>query len=264
MDRIDRESVAPIIRTRCFGRHLVCLDATSSTNNVARAMALEGAPEGTLVLAEEQRAGRGRLGRRWLAPPGGCLLMSLLLRPPIPPSEAFALTILAGTATARAVERATGLPCQLKWPNDVLVRGRKMAGILCEMSATGDRLDWAVLGIGLNVNLDPALYPEIAATATSVSHELGRSLPRLLLLATLLDELEADYFRFLRDGLAAIRSEWRRRLATLGQWVSVEDGAHYGLAEDVDETGALLLRQSDGTLVRVTVGDAALEYPPGP
>lgn len=264
MDQIGHNSVASVIQTQCFGQNLLCLGTTTSTNDVARALAVKGAPEGTLVLAEQQTAGRGRLARRWLASPGACLIMSLILRPRIAPSDAFALTILAGNATARTIQAATGLPCQLKWPNDVLVQGRKLVGILCETSASGDQLDWAILGIGLNVNLDTAIYPEIAATATSVAQELGHTFPRLPLLARLLVELEADYFRLRREGLAPIRSEWRGRLATLGQWVSVEEGAHHGLAEDVDDGGALLVRQADGTLRRITAGDAVAEPPAEP
>ncbi len=263
METLDPDSITAALRTRCFGRHPVCLPTTGSTNDVARDMAANGAPEGTLVLAETQTAGRGRLARRWLAAPGTCLLMSLLLRPPIPPAAAFGLTILAGIATARAVQRLSGLPCRLKWPNDVQVNGRKLAGILCEMSASDDRLDWAVLGIGLNVNLDPAAYPEIAATATSLSHALGRPLPRLPLLAALLEELEADYGRFLAEGLAPLRAEWRDKLVTLGQQVSFEGGLYEGRAEDVDEDGALLLRRAGGELVRITVGDAVPLRDPG-
>lgn len=260
---ITPEALRGILHCHILGRHCHCLSEITSTNDVARSLALQGAPEGTLVLAESQTAGRGRLARRWLAAPGRCLLMSILLRPGISPSAAFGLTILAATATARSVEAVTGLHCGIKWPNDVQVGGRKLAGVLCEMSATGDTVEWAIVGIGLNVNLDPSEYPDIASSATSVSQELGRSFPRLLLLARILEELEADYRRFLARGLAPLHTEWKRRLVTLGQQVSVEEGARSGLAEDVDEMGALLLRQADGSLLRVTAGDA-VQNPAGP
>ena len=229
----------------------------TSTNDLARALAAQGAPEGTLVLAEEQTAGRGRLGRAWLAPRGTSLLFSLLFRPALLPSQAFRLAMLCSLAAARAIETVTALPIHLKWPNDLVLRGQKLGGVLSESSFTGERLDFVIVGLGLNVNLDVSTLPEIAATATSLSAALGRPVARLPLLQRLLQEIEAGYGDVVQG--EALRAAWAARLSTLGQMVRVTGGTEEeGMAEGVDADGALLLRRADGTLGRITVGDVTL------
>ncbi len=237
-------------------------------------MALEGAPEGTVVVAEEQTAGRGRLGRRWVAPAGTCLLCSLLFRPPLPLSRANWLTMLTSMAAADAIREQTGLRVDLKWPNDLIVadRGpggearawRKLAGVLTETGVRGERLDFVVVGIGINVNVPPDLLPGLAPNATSILAETGERVDRAALLAGFLNEVERRYTA-LRAGESP-RREWVARLATIGRPVQVHTSTAIlvGVAEGVDEEGALLLRTADGVLHRLLAGDVTLRGGPGP
>jgi BirA family biotin operon repressor/biotin-[acetyl-CoA-carboxylase] ligase len=253
-DRLSKEEIRYGLGTRFVGQHVVHRLSISSTNTLARELAAHGAPEGTLVIAEEQTAGRGRLGRRWLAPRGSSLLMSLIFRPQLPPTRVTQLTMVCGLAVRQAIHETTGLPAQLKWPNDILIGGRKTGGILTEMSSLGQRLQYAVVGIGLNVNVVPHALP-VHFAATSIAHELGRSLARLPLLQNLLWHIEARYL-----DLSAGRSpldDWSGALHTLGQKVQLNtpEGSWEGLAVAVDEEGALLLRLDDGQTKRVLAGD---------
>lgn len=256
-DRLSSKAIQAGLTTEFIGRNVVYRPAVTSTNDLARALAAQGAPAGTLVLAEEQTAGRGRLGRTWLAPRGTSLLFSLIFRPALLPAQAFRLAMLCSLAAARAIEAVTNLPIHLKWPNDLVLRGKKLGGVLSESSLTGERLDFVVVGLGLNVNLDVSTLPEIAATATSLSAALGRPVARLPLLQRILQEIETGYQEVIQG--EALRAAWAARLVTLGRIVRVSGGtADEGLAEGVDADGALLLRRADGTLARITVGDVTL------
>jgi len=256
-DHLSPNAIRAGLRAAFIGRNVVYRQSVTSTNDLARALAAQGAPAGTLVLAEEQTAGRGRLGRAWLAPQGTSLLFSLIFRPALLPGQAFRLAMLCSLAAARAMETMTALPIHLKWPNDLVLRGQKLGGVLSESSLTGERLDFVVVGLGLNVNLDVSTLPEIAATATSLSAALGRPVARLPLLQRILQEIEAGY-QDIAQG-EALRAAWAARLSTLGQMVRVTGGTEdAGLAEGVDADGALLLRRADGTLGRITVGDVTL------
>jgi len=244
---------------------------------VARELAAQGAPEGTLVIADEQTAGKGRLGRRWLAPPGTSLLMSLLFRPRSPISDlqsptsnlhspfsihqAQRLTMICSLAVVEAIEAVTGLAAAIKWPNDIVVQGKKAGGILTELGATGERLDYAVVGLGLNVNLDFGTVEamgELAATATSLSQELGREVSQLALLWRILENVESRYQRLEAGELP--HGEWASRLMTLHNHIVVDtpQGAVEGWAEDVDADGALILRTNCGERQRVLAGDVTL------
>ncbi len=268
MRRLDRERVRALLRTAHWGQNLIVLPRTGSTNDVAKEAALEGAPEGTVVVAEEQTAGRGRLGRRWVAPPGTCLLCSLLFRPALPLSRASWLTMLTSMAAADAIGEQTGLQVDLKWPNDLIVSvagpagetraWRKLAGVLTETEVRGDRLDFVVVGTGVNVNVPADLLPDLAPDATSILAETGREVEREALLAAFLNEVERRYTA-LRSGEEPHR-EWAARLATIGQQirVSTSTATLVGLAEGVDEEGALLLRTADGVLHRLLAGDVTL------
>lgn len=242
--------------TRILGRTIIHRAIADSTNDVARRAALEGAPEGLVVTADQQTAGRGRMGRTWQGEEGS-LLMSLLLRPSFHPTRLFALTMLSATATREAIHRATGLNCDLKWPNDLQIRGRKLGGILTEASLHGEGIDFAIVGLGLNVNLDVSRYPEIADTATSLRRALGREIDRGELLCGILEQIETRYEWARRDRLDLIHQEWRSALVNLGQQVRVIDRGQVveGLAEDVDLDGTLLVRQDDGKRIRVITGD---------
>jgi len=223
--------------------------------DIARKAAREGASEGTIVVAEEQTAGRARLGRVWINPPG-VIAVSVILHPEM--SQLLRLTMVASLATSRSIEQATGLRSTIKWPNDVLINGKKVSGILTESALRGQSVDWAIIGIGINVNFDPEAYPEIANIATSLSAEMGREVSQLNVLLHLLSEIELLYLA-LRRG-EPIDEEWRCKLETLGKVVQVKTGTQVekGYAEGVDNDGALLLRRSDGSLARIIAGEVTL------
>ena len=249
---------------RLVGQSITCLPECDSTNDRARAAAEAGAPDGAVILAEVQTSGRGQRGRVWLAPPGACLLMSTILRPQLPAADAHLLTMLAACATAAAVESVADLACPLKWPNDLVVGERKVGGILVETSFLGDALEYAVVGIGLNVNLDVGLYPEIAETATSLARELGTEVDRIAVARELLRQLDRRYARLGRGLGEEVYREWRRRLGTLGRQVVVVD--HRGeaeavLAEDVAPDGALIARRADGSRRMLRLGEVSLSQP---
>ncbi len=279
-DLLSSQGIREGLRTAFVGHHLVYLPEVESTNDVARRLGQEGAPEGTLVVADYQSSGRGRLGRRWQAPPGSSLLLSLLFRPLLAPAQMQRLTMACGLAVADAIRTQTGLDVGLKWPNDVVVGGHKAGGILTEVELQGSAVAFAVVGIGVNVNLDPGALVRgreysagpvggreysareySARTATSLSHALGQPVPRLPLLLALLEATEARYVA-LREGHSP-QQEWADRLATLGHRVVVSGGGRMleGVAEGVDAEGALQLRLDDGRLETVLAGDVTLRPP---
>ena len=240
--------------TVSLGRKVLVCQRVDSTNSLARALAEQGEAEGTLVIAEEQTAGRGRLGRTWQAPAGTCLLFSVILRPNLEPERLHQLTMIGALALREALLGSTALRAEIKWPNDVLLSGRKAAGILTEARLIGTKVGLAILGIGLNVNLIPGdLDPGLAAT--SLAFELGHPVPRVPLLQTILRCLEQRYQQLQAGHSAA--AEWAAALVTLGQRIQVvcADRSYQGLAEAVDDSGALLLRLDDGQVFRVSAGD---------
>jgi BirA family biotin operon repressor/biotin-[acetyl-CoA-carboxylase] ligase len=234
-----------------FGDVRVLEDA-DSTNQVVLDEAAAGAPEGLVVVAEHQRAGRGRLGRTWVAPPGGSLLLSVLLRPGLAPDRLHLVTMAAGVAVAEAVSSVAGIETVLKWPNDVLVRDRKLAGILVEADVGGDGdVRAVVLGVGINVNWD-AVPDEIASIATACNLEAGRPVPRADVLVAFLRGLDQRL-----RALDGVPREYRARLATLGRRVRVElaSGPVVGVAVDVDHAGRLLVETDPGCIVDIAAGD---------
>jgi len=245
--------------TRIVGRTVVYKAEIGSTNDEAKRMARAGAPEGTLVIADYQNRGRGRLHRDWVAPAGSGLLMSLIFRPELAAHEFQRLTMLCGLAVAEAIELQTGLQAGLKWPNDVVIAGSKVCGILSEIEFEGPKVSFAVVGIGMNVNLDPALLPaDLPLTATSLSRELGAEVARLPLLQSLLQKIEERYSTLGTD--QSLHREWAARLVTLGKPVTVSGivPALEGIAEGVDVDGALLVRLAGGRLEKVLAGDVSV------
>jgi BirA family biotin operon repressor/biotin-[acetyl-CoA-carboxylase] ligase len=232
-----------------------------STNDLAKELGRQEAPEGTLVVAEAQTAGRGRLGRGWESPPGVGLYVSLLLRPPLPPTEMPQLTLTAAVAVARVLSRVTGLTPGIKWPNDLLIHDKKVGGILTEMETELDRIRHLVVGLGLNVN-NREFPPPLQDTATSLALAAGRPFSRLELLQVWLEEFEQLYNRFLGRGFPGILEEWKQYTVTLGREVRVRQGMGEirGRALAVDPDGTLLVQTRPGEIVRVTAGEIA----PGP
>ena len=249
------------LATRRIGARLVCLKETESTNAVAFRLAEEGAPEGTVVFADAQSAGKGRLGRVWLSPPGVNLYCSVVLRPPISPVAACQLTFLSVVAVARAIESCTVLKPQIKWPNDILVSGKKVAGLLNEMNAETEKVNFVVLGIGVNLNMRLSQLGEgVRHPATSLLEEGGVEVDRAAFARALLAELDVLYDRFLIDGEGPVRAEWLERSAIRGRSVRVCCGTREfgGVVQGVDSFGALLVQSPDGTLETVLSGDVTL------
>ncbi|OUN45834.1 biotin--[acetyl-CoA-carboxylase] ligase [Anaerotignum lactatifermentans] len=234
------------LKTKTMGQTIYFYEETDTTNNRARELALEGAPEGTLVVAEKQTAGRGRRGKVWESPLGTGIWMSLVLRPQIMPAEASVLTLLCGLATAEAIEAETGLSAGIKWPNDILINGKKAVGILTEMDCEMSEVHFVIPGIGINVNT-ASFPPEIAEIATSLYLECGKTVSRRRLVHRVLERLEEHYETFLRTGsFAAMLEDYRKHCITLGKEVHVL-GREPFFAEALDITpeGELLVRRAD-------------------
>ena len=234
------------LKTKTMGQTIYFYEETDTTNNRAREWALEGAPEGTLVVAEKQTAGRGRRGKVWESPLGTGIWMSLVLRPQIMPAEASVLTLLCGLATAEAIEAETGLSAGIKWPNDILINGKKAVGILTEMDCEMSEVHFVIPGIGINVNT-ASFPPEIAEIATSLYLECGKTVSRRRLVHKVLERLEEHYETFLRTGsFAAMLEDYRKHCITLGKEVHVL-GREPFFAEALDITpeGELLVRRAD-------------------
>lgn len=232
-----------------------------STNDLAAQMARDGHPEGTVIIAEMQTRGRGRMGRSWHSPGGAGIWMSLILRPSCPPGATAALTLVAAVAVAKAIEGETGLRPGIKWPNDLLLGGRKVCGILTELSAELDRVKHLILGIGVNVNQGNEDFPaELAAMASSLRLELGRYVSRPGLAARILAEFGPRYREFLERGFAGARAEWLERSATLGRDVVITGPSFRieGTAVDLDPEGALVVKTGEGIIHRITGGEVTL------
>lgn len=255
-DKLLPEEILQGLQARYLTGPVHHFETLASTNDLAKDLGARGAPEGTVVVAETQTHGRGRLGREWDSPPGVGLYVSVLLRPQLPPEELPQITLTTAVAVVRAVRRVTGLAPGIKWPNDLLLDGKKLGGILTEMESESDVIRHLVVGLGLNVN-NPEFPPDLAATATSLALAAGRSFSRVRLLQAWLEEFEALYDRFLRREFPDILEEWKRHTVTLGKRVTVRQGPREirGEALDVAPDGALLLRQDRGEIVRVTSGE---------
>lgn len=254
--------IARLGRVEVVGREVRVFKETTSTNDVVERLARDGVKEGAVVFTESQTKGRGRLGRKWISPPGRGLWFSVLLRPDLRPQEATQLTVAAASALWRAIHTETGLSPEIKWPNDLLLRGKKVAGILTEMSAEVDRVKHVILGIGVSVNLTASEFPpDVRKVATSLRSELGRPVQRAELATTILHELDHDYTRVCAGQFSSVADEWEERCTTIGQAVTISIGERRirGTAEALDDDGALLLRTEHGHLERIIGGDVALE-----
>ena len=261
---IRRAAHAPLtvsrsqLTTRRIASRIDLHSSIDSTNTAAFDAAAAGAPDGTVIAADSQRAGHGRRGRLWHSPPGRNLYLSILLRPPLPSAVTAALPFLAAVAARDAIRDVTGLAAQTKWPNDLLIHERKIGGVLVKTRRQGTRTLLAVVGIGLNVNWPRrAMPPPLQEIASSLQTERGRLVSRSRLLAALLNRFDDGYRRLCRDGSAALMAAWSRSCLTLQQLVlvSTADGPLDGRAEAVDRAGRLTLRHGDGSISRVTVDD---------
>lgn len=254
---IDRQTIEDALSTREVGRVLHVRGTIPSTNDEALALAKGGAVHGTVVIAEEQTAGRGRRGRDWSSPAGVNLYLSVVLRPDLPPHRAPELVSVMAIAGAETL-RAFGAKAGIKWPNDLQIDGRKVAGILTELSATSQRVVFVVAGIGFNLNASLDDFPEeLRSTATSLAIETGQRTSRSLFAASFLDHLEVWLERHTRSGFERIRDRYLELSTTLGERVRLIDGDTEleGIVENIDETGALILELDDGSYQRILTGD---------
>lgn len=245
-----------------FGKEIIFHESIDSTNKLAMELAEKGIPHGAVIIADRQIKGKGRLGRIWFSPPKGNIYMSVIVRPEMEPKDATLLTIMSAIACAGAIRSSTGLEAKIKWPNDLMVSGKKIGGILTEMKSDQDRIIFAVIGIGVNVNVRlDAFPPEVHAVATSVIEELGGQKPsRTLIAAEILKELDHWFKTLMNGGKMQLISEWRRLSLTLGRKVQVVSGkdSFSGIAEDIDNEGMLILKLSSGVLKRISSGDVSL------
>ena len=247
------------LKTRIIGKAIHLLAEVASTNTLAMEMAAKGTPEGTVVIAETQTGGKGRLGRKWISPRGN-LYLSVVLRPNIPMHKAPLITLMGAVAVASAIRTTCGFEAGIKWPNDILIAGRKVSGLLTEMSAEQDRIRHIVLGIGVDVNMDlGALPPEVRSFTTTLAAEAEAVIDRTSLLQQLLRDLEGWYEKFLAND-AAVLEEWKKLNLTIGNRVYVSGAGETlkGLAQGVDNEGRLIVRRDDGTLHTVAAGDVTI------
>jgi BirA family biotin operon repressor/biotin-[acetyl-CoA-carboxylase] ligase len=233
------------LKTKILGKEVLSYRTLGSTNQLAFRLAEGGVGEGTLIVSDEQTKGRGRMGRSWHSPPGVGLWMSLILRPDLPPFKAPGLSICAGLALAQAIKALTGMDAKIKWPNDCLVNDLKVGGILLELSAELDRINFVIAGIGVNVNHQPSDFPKkLSSSASSVRIEYGEKIPRMKLLCMFMEKFEAIYLDFKRNGLAPQRHLIKRYSSLLGKKVVVRLGKEKieGIAEDIDDNGSLVIK----------------------
>lgn len=254
--------LARLGKTRLIGRDIRVFEQTTSTNDVVEKLACDGVREGAVVFAESQTRGRGRLGRKWVSPAHKGLWFSILLRPNLRPQETTQLTVACATALRRAIVSQTRLPVEIKWPNDILINGKKTAGILTEMSAELDRVRHVIPGIGIDVNQDAQEFPpELRKIATSLKIESGETLSRPALATAVLRELDKDYSRVCAGKFSEVAGEWVEHCGTIGKDVTVQIGDRKirGRAESLDDDGSLILRTEHGRLQRITGGDVTVE-----
>ncbi len=261
-DVLERHGIAAAVAGCVVGRRLELREQTTSTNADAFRLAEEGAVEGTVVIAESQSGGKGRRGRIWASPPLANLYCSIILKPDIMPQGAPQLTFLSAVAVARAIELTTPLLPEIKWPNDLLISGKKVAGLLNEMSAETDAVNFVILGIGVNLNMTGEQFPaDLPYPATSLKLESGVAVDRSRFAGVMLHELDRLYDEFCRRGFGPIREEWQRRCNANGRQLLVTDSGAEPVRGDfagIDGDGALLLDTGHNKLHRITCGDVRI------
>lgn len=240
------------------GSEILFFPVTGSTNTAAAELARRGQREGTVVIADSQTNGRGRRGRRWISPAGKNLYLSIILRPVMPPGDASTLTLMSAVACVSAMQRLSSLPLSIKWPNDLMIADKKLGGILTEIKANSAGIDYAVVGIGININLDAAdMHDDIRETATSIMLQTGRPQSRTEYALEILKSFDYWYTVLSEAGKSPIIGSWLRLSSTIGRAVSVTtgQGKFTGLAEGIDTEGALILRVGDNSIMKIREGD---------
>jgi BirA family biotin operon repressor/biotin-[acetyl-CoA-carboxylase] ligase len=248
-------------RSMIIGREIIFFDTINSTNTYAMELADMGYPDGTVIIADAQKGGKGRLGRKWLSPQGKNLYMSIILRPTIQPKDAAILTLMSAVACASAIKQLSSVPVSIKWPNDIMVSDRKLGGILTEIKADMDRIFHAVIGIGININFEAEDMPdEIKAIATSIKNESGSAQSRTLIAIEIIKELDRWYSMLPNIGKKPIIEEWLKLSSTIGRIVKVNVGNNVftGIAGSIDEEGMLMLKLPDNTVKKISAGDVTI------
>ena len=260
-DLLTASELKPLLKTRWMGKVIHYFRTIDSTNGEAYRLALNGASEGEIVIAESQEKGRGRLGRHWVSPPFVNLYLSVILQPPIAPSQASLMTLMAAVAVTEGIEAYSGLQAIIKWPNDILLKNRKVAGLLNEIHSEMDRIHFVILGIGVNLNMEGAMFPkEIRSAATSLKQETGQPVSRKEVVQCVLSALEKWYDTFLKEGGDRILEAWKDRAQIKGKPVRVTSFGEtlMGRAVDIDSEGRLIIETKGGEQKRVVAGD--IEY----
>jgi len=245
------------LHTKFLGKNIHFFKEVDSTNDVARELAREGAEEGTIVVAESQRSGKGRRGKKWISPSGG-VWMTIILRPDIEPVKAPQLTLVTGVAVAETLDQECGLNIGIKWPNDILIGDKKVSGILTEVETKKGEVDYVLVGIGIDLNMDISIFPpNLRGGATSLKAELDREIQGAELVQRFLQRFEILYNRFKEGEFREILTEWRKLSSTIGKYVEVHKKGRivYGEAVGVNKDGKLILELDDGTLRKVVSGE---------
>ena len=260
-DKLLPEEIAARLKTEWLGHNINYKTSTVSTNELCKQMAMQEAADGTVCLAEEQTGGKGRLSRGWFSPKGKGLWFSILLKPSFLPQEASKCTLLAAVAVVQAINSFAGVNATIKWPNDILLDGKKLVGILTEMSAEFGHINYIVVGIGINVSVEPEDVPaEFRASAISLAAVAKENISRVELLARVLENFEQLYEEVLQQGFAPVFKLWRQHTSTLGKEVKVvaPTETYIGKAIDIDEEGLLIVEKADGTREKVLAGDVSI------
>ncbi|MBS4191011.1 biotin--[acetyl-CoA-carboxylase] ligase [Bacillus sp. FJAT-49705] len=260
-ERVTADEVRLGLPTKVLGRDIHYEETVDSTQKIAHRLANEDAPEGTIIIAEEQLLGRGRMDRRWHSPKYTGIWMSVILRPNIPPPKAPQLTLITAVAVVQAIEDFTGLSPQIKWPNDILINGKKVTGILTELQADADRITSIIIGIGINVNQKVEEYPEdLRAIATSLSIECDKKLQRADLIKLILQKLEQLYFLYLEKGFYPIKLLWESYAISIGKYITARTitGSIHGKALGITEDGVLKVEDDSGKVHHIYSADIEL------
>jgi BirA family biotin operon repressor/biotin-[acetyl-CoA-carboxylase] ligase len=259
-DRLNPDIITGILGGSIFSKNMIFRQSLTSTNVLAKDLALKGATEGTIVLAEEQTAGKGRMERRWLSPAHKNLLFSVLLRPNLPVDKVFTLTMILGLAIIGEIKAKNGLDVMIKWPNDLCINQKKVGGILTEFSTRDKRLEYVILGLGLNVNWKPEESDGLIYPATSILAESGRMISRDILFSGILKRFEGYYQELLSGKEEGLYKEWLSLSAVIGRDVEIisQDKVITGKVLKIDRQGALILKDDQGEEKRILSGDVSL------
>jgi len=257
-DRLSAAEITAGLDTKRIGQHVIAYDEVVSTQPLAQEAAAKGAEEGTLVLAERQTGGKGRLGRPWHSPKGTGIWMSLIIRPAIPLPKTPQITLLTAVTVARTIREETGLPVKIKWPNDIFIGDKKVCGILTELNAESDRVNYLVIGIGINANSVEADFPEeLVQIVTSLRIETGQTLKRAAFIQQFCRFFEEEYENYLQHGFERVKAEWEKHSYTIGRWVNVQTISQKleGRAIALDDEGVLMVEDQAGVIHQVYSAD---------